>query len=212
MAVPTTWTELKAELAVWMIRDDLTSIIPNAIGYAEAGFQKTVFSPEREEQATIAFTSEVANLPADFWGVRTAYWNGTSKVRLQQVTVSKLREDYPTTATGTPVAFAIEGETMLLGPPPSSGDVELTYWETIPVLSGSNATNWLLTDHPELYVAASLAYLFRYTRHFDEAANWANATAAMIEQVNRSGRRRMTNSGPIAASPSKSDQILSVIR
>lgn len=212
MAIPTNWTELKAELATWMIRTDLTDVIPNAIAYAEAGFQKTVFSPEREEQATIAFTSEVANLPADFWGVRTAYWNGTSKVRLQQVTVSKLREDYPTTATGVPVVFAIEGETMLLGPPPSSGDVELTYWKTIPVLSGSNATNWLLTDHPELYVAASFAYLFRYTRHFDEAANWANATAAMIDQVNRSGRRRMTNSGPIAASPSKSDQILSVIR
>lgn len=207
---PQTWEELKTALATWTVREDLTDLIPEAIAYAERTFQRELESPEKLATTTLAFTSESKALPTDSMGVETAYWlNGSVKTLLQQVTVNKLREDYRTSATGTPVVFAIEGENMLLGPPPSSGNVELSYWQKITPLDGSTATNWLLTDHPDLYIAASLAWLFTYAREWDTANEWTSAAAGIMNSVNSSGRKRQTNTGPLAARPSKADNILS---
>jgi hypothetical protein len=197
---PTTWTDLKAEIAALAIRDDLTDRIPGFIAYAERIFNRSVFSPEREETVTLSFTGQSASLPADFWGVRTVYLDASQDAVLEQVTPSKLRQLYPDASAGTPAKFAIEGETMLLGPVPSTASVVLTYWQTIPALGSTQATNWLLTDHPDLYVNAALAELYEYTRDPTEADRRGAKAGAIMESINRAGRRRMTNSGPLQAS------------
>ena len=57
---PTTWDELKATLANWLNRDDLSAAeIPEAIALAERRFQRTVFSPERETETTLAASSRI---------------------------------------------------------------------------------------------------------------------------------------------------------
>ncbi len=199
-ADPQTWTELKAALAVWMVRDDLTTIIPEAIAYAEREFQRSLFCPERQTSATLTVTNGTASLPSDFWGVRTCYVDGTTDYQLDQVTPQRLRELGPTTDTDTPQWFAIEGETISFRPIPAAGtSIILSYWQTIPVLSGSNATNWLLTDHPDIYLHASLARLCAYTRDPEGMAMHNGIAAQIAETVNRSGRRRFTNSGPLVA-------------
>lgn len=212
MAMPSTWAELKTSLATRMIRDDLTDIIPEMIAEAETIFQREVFAPERMETATLSFTGQSASLPSDFWGLRTIYLDATTDIVLEKVTLSFLRSMYPTTATGTPKVYAIEGETIWLGPPPSSGDVEISYWETIPALGDSQSTNWLLTDHPDLYVHASLAELNDYVRDYDEANRHRAKASAIVESINRAGRRRTINSGPLAARSSNTDQVLAYLR
>lgn len=203
MAIPTTWTELKAELATLSIRDDLTDVIPNFIGYAENWINREVFSPEREETATLTVTSGVASLPADFGGVKMVYVDGTTDYVLAPMTPALLRASYPTTTTGTPAHFAIEGETILFGPWPASSDtIKLKYIEGITALGEDTASNWLLTDHPDLYVNASLAELYAYTRDTEAEAFRRNKALAIANSINVVGRRRKTNSGPLVASHS----------
>lgn len=209
---PTTWTELKTALATWMKRTDLTTVIPQAIAFAEGSFQESIFCPDRIASTTLAFAGESAALPTDFWGVETAYTGTSPKLLLQQVTEGELRRAYPYSATGTPEVFAIVGENMVLGPPPSTATVYLTYWQVISPLNGSTATNWLLTNHSRLYMAASLAWLHSYVRDYDEADRWSAVAAGLANSVNKAGRRRMTNSGPLAARATTTDQILSFIR
>src|SRR4051812_7879200 len=119
MTAPATWEDLKIALEAWAARDDLEERIPEAISLAEAWFQREIFSPERIETATLTVTNGVANLPADFGGVKTVYVDGTRDTVLDQLTPSDLRRTYPGTETTTPCHFAIEGETMLFGPIPS---------------------------------------------------------------------------------------------
>ena len=209
---PITWTALKTSLETWMIRDDLTDIVPECIAFVEREFQRLVFAPERIETATLSASGASVALPADFWGVRTVYTDTTPKRLLTQVTPSYLKELYPYSTTGILRHFAIEGETMLLGPPPSATtSVELSYWETIPALDADNPTNWLLTDHPDLYLAASRAWLSEYVRDYQAADRWNGKAAAIIESINDSGRRREF-SGPLRAIPARSDAIISFIR
>lgn len=212
MANPTTWAELKTSLTTRMIRDDLADVVAEHISTAECWMQREIFGPEREVSTTLTVTDGVATLPDDFGGVKLVYVDGTSDTVLEHVTPSELRELYPTANTGTPLHFAIEGETMLFGPVPSSGLViKLQYVEGIPALGDSQATNWLLTDHPDLYVYASLAELCEYTRDFIEADRHRAKAAIIADSVQRSFRRRKTNSGPLAAS-ARGDQILSFVR
>jgi len=199
MAVPETWEELKTEVATWMIRDDLTDQIPNFIGYAENRFNREVLTQDRVETTTLTATTDSVALPADFWGVRTIYVDGANKYPLEALTGQRLRELYHTSHSDIPKNYAIEGGFLLLGPAPSSStSIDLTYWETIPALGDAQATNWLLTAHPDLYLAASLMEAFTYTRDEQRAGLWDSRTAAKVEAINRAGRRYQYG-GPLAS-------------
>lgn len=203
-ADPTTFSDLKTSLANWLNRDDLsTTEIPEAIAFAERRFQRDVFCPERELTTTLTATSQTVALPSDFWGVKTIYVDASTDVVLERLTSSDLRATYPDATTGTPAHYAIEGENILLGPiPASSTSIKLTYFQTIPALSGSATTNWLLTDHPDLYLNAALAELNMLLRDFEAAAIFEARARDKIEDINRSGRRRTINSGPLRATHS----------
>ena len=56
---PETWTELKASVAEWLNRSDLTSKIPEFIALAERKFNRIIVTPERETIATASLTGEV---------------------------------------------------------------------------------------------------------------------------------------------------------
>ena len=60
---------------------------------------------------------------------------------------------------------------------------------------------WLLTDHPDIYLSATLHHAFLFQIDEGRAAMWAAKAAAAIEDLNKAGRRR-SNSGPLVASHS----------
>jgi hypothetical protein len=204
MSAPITWGELRAELLADCMREEdevLTARLPSFIARAEAHFQRELFSPEREARATLVVASGMAALPADFGGVRTV-WVEAPVVRvLEAVTPSVLRQHYPSTAAGYPRHFAIEGETMLIRPVPGDGHaIALTYIEGIPALGPRRACNWVLSDCPDLYVQAALAELYEFTEHYEKADRCRARRDQVIASINRSDRRRKTNSGPLVAS------------
>lgn len=206
MTAPATWEDLKITLEAWAARDDLEERIPEAISLAETWFQREIFSPEREESATLTITNGVAALPTDFAGVKRVYQDGDIIEGIEKVTMDTLRDLYPGSNSGTPRHYAIEKEQIAFGPYPS-GTVKLVYIEGITRLSDSQATNWLLTDHPDLYIAASLAELFEFARSYDASDRWRARAVGIAGSVNRAGRRRSINSGPLTARPRNTDQV-----
>lgn len=198
---PITWTALKADIALWLNRDDLTTQIPVFIAYAERHFQRTIFTPDREAALSITADAAFEALPADFWGFKSGpYVDTTADIVLERLTPEALRTMYPMTATGTPRHYAIEGENILFGPNPTSSAIKGTYYATIAPLASGTATNWLLTDHPDVYLAGALHYAFRYTMDDANANTWLSVMQAHIETINRVARQRSANSGPLAGS------------
>jgi hypothetical protein len=201
---PATWTELKAELLAECMREEdevLIARLPYFIGRAEAHFQRELFSPERQARATLTSVNGAVALPEDCDGVGTVWIDAPVARVLEAVTPSVLRQRYLTAAVGTPMHFAIEGETMLLGPVPREGQViALTYIEGIAALGPGQATNWLLRDHPDAYVWASLSELYEFTEHHEKADRCRTKRAEVIDSIARGARRRRINSGPLVAS------------
>ena len=196
---PTTWAELKTTLANWLNRDDLSATeIPEAIALAERRFQRTVFAPEREAETTLAASAEAVALPADLWGIRAVYLATDPKVVLEPMTLAELRNAFAAAATGKPQNYAIRGESLMLGPAPDSAySIKLTYIQTIPALGAGLATNWLLTDHPDVYLFGALHALHLLLADEARAALYDARFRQAAEEVNRSFVRRTSGGAPI---------------
>jgi hypothetical protein len=205
-ADPTTFSDLKTSLANWLNRDDLnTTEIPEAIALFERRAQRTIFSPEREIAADLTVDSEEESLPADLWGLKAIYLNTDPKTVLEQMTLSELRNTYSASTTGQPQNYAIRGEKIIFGPAPDATyTAKLAYIQTIPALSGSQTTNWLLTDHPDAYVHGSLAELHLLLGDEERAGIHERVLQRIIGEVDATAIRRTSGSAPIRIRPSQS--------
>src|SRR5437660_10366204 len=78
-----TYTDLKAEIASYLARDDLTSIIPDFIVLAEAKFNRALKCHDMDQRSTAAIDinstePEFLSLPSDYQSMR--------RVRISSVT------------------------------------------------------------------------------------------------------------------------------
>lgn len=62
----TTYTALKASVADWLNRTDLTAAIPDFISLAEAQMERTLRTRQMIVRANASFNAEYGTTPADF--------------------------------------------------------------------------------------------------------------------------------------------------
>lgn len=193
-----TYTALLAEVATWMVRDDLDELIPNFIRFAEDKFNRTLRVPEMEADVTSTVEAGAVTLPTDFLHARSLYLDTDPKVVLQQLSMTAFRNAYSDAATGQPRHFTLQsGNELVLGPTPDAEyDVVLNYYQKIPALTDAAPTNWLLLAHPDLYLAAALAEGFAYTRDADAIAMWESRAARRLSELEALGQRKQHSATP----------------
>ena len=151
----TTYEGLKASLANWLNRTDLTSEIPDFISLAEDRLSQEVRIPTIEKTISITLDSNGAfDIPADFLELKYAFYNNNP---LQRVSLNELR-DFASTS-GSPEIFAREARKFIFQPIPTmttTDKLNLIYYKNVPVLSALNPTNELLEMGPQLYLYGSL--------------------------------------------------------
>lgn len=186
MAEPTTWTELKANVADWLNRDDLTTPIPEFIGYAERRFNRVLRMPEMEESVTATTSDAVVTLPSNFLELKALYVDGDGLTPLRQMGIDQLKDTYRGEETGPPRFFALQsGAELVLAPAPTASTVYvMNYYEKIPALGSGQASNWLLASHPDLYVAGALVEAYLYLRDAAGAALWEARVRETLAALN----------------------------
>jgi hypothetical protein len=195
---PQTWAELKASVAEWLNRSDLTAKIPELVAFAERRFNRIIVVPEREAVATATMSGERLAAPDDFWQLRSLYIDTDPRVALQQVSPSVLRSEYAWQTTGRPQVFAIIDEQFVFGPAPDDTyAVEIDYYATIPALGASQDTNWLLTKHPDIYLYGTLLQAEAYLWNDNRLEVWKAALDEAIGELMESGRRKHTSASPM---------------
>jgi hypothetical protein len=194
------WTDLKARIADWLNRDDLSAQIPAFIALAVARFNRVLIVPERAAVALLAATGEAVALPEDYWGMRALHIDAAPASTLKQMSLVELRRSYAGGAAGIPRHFAVRGTELLLGPAPASAcDLVLDYFQTIPALGETEVSNWLLDAHPDLYLAGALVEAYIFLRDAEGAGLWDSRTEAKIREVEKAGRRKLNGAAPIMA-------------
>lgn len=180
------YTALKSAIADYAVRSDLTTQIADFITLSETMFNHgddmigfpALRVREMEDTQTDTPTAGVVTLQSDFLEMRRVTSKDDPRRILQYASPEWIDGAYPTTDTGYASFYTIIGSSLIVRPIGSS-DIEYVYYQKIPALSGSNATNWLLTKSPNAYLFASLYNLYVFVQD-------PQAAGAMLELARRS--------------------------
>ena len=157
----TTYAELQTAIGDWLNRADLDQKIPDFIRLAESTLNDVLRQADMVTQSTgITITAGRATLPTDALEVVYAQVGSTEDEPLEQVSPQQLTmlRRTRTRDAANPRFFAIIGRQIVVTPTPSSGTLDIDYYQRIPALTTSNTTNWLLDDAPHVYLYTSLLH------------------------------------------------------
>lgn len=181
------YNDLLAAVASWMDRTDLTSVIPDFITVAESRIARDLRI--RKQISTTALTttagSQSVTLPTDFLELENITLTSTSPpATLSVITPEILDRKYPKNyQTGQPMVYALLGDYLKLGPTPDAEyTVSIDYYARFSALS-STSTNWLMTNHPMVYLAGALCEGWLYLQDAEKLAIWDQRYRSEVSQL-----------------------------
>lgn len=92
-------------------------------------------------------------------------------------------------SNGRPTEWAVDGTNIDFDYPCDGAYSFRFRFQERFALSASVPTNWLLTNHPDIYLAACLAWGAAYSEAFNVAANWQMLLDTSLDQVASEIRR-----------------------
>lgn len=190
-----TYTELKAALADWLLRDDLTAVIPTFISLAEADIARNMRHWLQERKVTTTLDEPFEFLPDDW--LATIALRHVDGQEIKQVGVTEMAALSQRGATGKPVYFRYEAGRIEVYPKPDTDyEVELVYYGRVPALSDIAATNWLLTNHPDILLYGSLLQSAPYLSDDAKVATWGNLYTNALRSI-QADSDKARHSGPL---------------
>jgi hypothetical protein len=190
------YSDLQTSVANWTHRSDLTSLIPDFVTMAEARISRDLRLRRQITSGTltcVAGTQSVA-LPSDWLEFENLSVETNPSRQLVYVPIEHLDAKYPTNYSGVPAVFTIEGDNVLFGPTPDSAYViDNIYYARFPSLI-TDSTNWLMTNHPNIYLFATLIEAFLYMQNQDQAAVFTARYQQGVQQLQEQDDRA-THSG-----------------
>ena len=202
-----TYAELQTAVANWLDRDDLTARIPEFIALAEARMNRVLRIRLMEAKYTASTVAAQRNyaLPTSYIQMRNFQINTSPITPLQYVTPEIYDRLWGGSTDGTPQFYTIVAGEVQLGPLPASIlTMEMLFYKKITALSGSNTTEAMLTDNPDVYLYGALLEAEPFIMNDERVGLWAQgfqrAVADLQEQDNKdrhsgSALRVMNTSG-----------------
>lgn len=193
----TDWTTLKAAISSYLWdRSDIQDLIPVFIGLCEAQLNRRLAARRMLTRASATIDTEFVMLPSDFGGVQSLYLDATPAIRVDYAVDSeeivKMKANSSST-TGKPKAFTIIGDQMQFFPAPDASYTGyLAYFRRIPTLSEAQPTNWLVEDHPDVYLYGSLLQSAPWLKEDERIVTWGNLYTQIISDIQAADRREVT--------------------
>ena len=190
-----TFDELKASIADFLNRDDLTAVIPDFVKLAETKMNRELRHWRMEKRATAQLDSQYTGLPSDFLQPIRFVITAADTSVLEQTSaleISKLR-DANNNAVGRPTSYTIlDGSIEVHPTPDATYTLEMLYYETIDTLNAQTTSNWVLTNYPDAYLYGSLIHSAPYLQDDARMASWAALYEKAIGDINSESERSKT--------------------
>lgn len=198
------YTELKEQVANHFVSMELVPFVPTAIEMAEAALNRQVRTRDMLSRSYIALSvsGRYVALPDDFLEARTVYiTSGGWTERLEFLTVERMQEwKGVDRAQGRPAYYSVLGDEIELLPAPSDTfDIDMVYYQRIPKLDGSNATNWLIDSHPDAYLYGTLLQASPYLDKDRRIPTWQLMYDAALESLRLQNERSEFPGGTLKA-------------
>ena len=155
-----TFDDLRGNLASFMERDDFTDAdYQLSIRMMESDVNARLRTREMVKRVTLQSQDGVLTLPDDFNVVRFIKPHNSPLGNLQYTPLEHLERTER--VLGQPYAYALEGQTVRLWPEPKDpSQFTLVYYAKLPALSATNQSNWLIHEHPQVYLYGVATHLY----------------------------------------------------
>lgn len=184
-----TYTALKATVADWLNRSDLTTQIPDFITLAEATMKRKIRKWTVLNSA-FSVASDTVPAPADLSvprSIRLVTGSPNLDTPLRLCTIEMLSErkarSFGVASRPTDVAF-VNGTFYFAPAPDQTYTAELFYFSSLTPLSVSVATNSILSEAPDAYLYGTLLQAEPYLEHDDRTATWEPKFLKAIDELN----------------------------
>jgi hypothetical protein len=172
----TNYTDLKASVADYLARTDLTTQIPDFITLAENRLRrdlrlrqmiKVVTAPTTAGDSTVA-------LPSDFLEMRDIHIESNPIQTVIYQNPSNFFRNSNVTTSGMPSYYTVTGSEFQFAPIPDSAyTLKMIYYAAPTYLSSSVSSNVFLATCPDLLLYASLGEAEPYLMNDARVATWA---------------------------------------
>jgi hypothetical protein len=186
-----TFATLKADIAAWARRSDLTAVIPSFVALAEVEIYRTHNPPLRvrqmETEADLTVTALAATVPANYLAARYIKLDNADQTTILYVTP----DNFNPYKTGF---FTVVGDEIRL-PQGVSSPLKLVYLAQPAALSGDADTNDVLDNYYGIYLAASLKFASFYVKDFGAADNFQAQLSTFI--IGAAANNKSVAAGPL---------------
>lgn len=136
-------------------------------------------------------------LPTDLREVREVKLNTSPNTVLEYRSPTALDSQF-TGAGGKPQAYSIVGNEIKFRPIPDSAyTAEIVYIGSLDALSDSNATNTILSRHPDAYLSGALAEAYVYLMDDARAQLYDGKFGRAIEEIKKDEQRAHYGTGTL---------------
>jgi hypothetical protein len=204
-----TYDELKASMADWLVRGDLVAAIPTFVSLCEAETNRRLRVREMISRSDALVEAQYTALPGDFLTMKSLYLKTDPVRQMEFVTneeMQRLKSERIVPGGGKPLYFTVIGATLESLPVPSQAFTgEMIYYGKIPALSASVTSNWLLANHPDVYLYGSLIHSAPYLKNDERALVWSQLFEKGIEQILLADEKAQFSGGVLKARTSRSN-------
>lgn len=194
-----TYANLQTSIGNFLNRADLTAVIPDFIALAEAQILRRLMMAWKQghmlprkmvtRNAAFSISTEMVTLPTDFLGLLSLSIDLTP-VKLRYVKPETLAHEKArrgaVIATDTPAIFSVVGTQFQFLPAPDATYVgTLVYWQKFTALVTAD-TNWILQDHPDVYLYGALTQSAPYLIDDNRMATWGTLFTQAIDDLIKS--------------------------
>ena len=198
-----TYSALKTSIANWLNRSDLTSeISEDFIVLTEKDFNsKLRIRKMITTDSSFTVDAETVALPTGFLQIRDMYIvEGGTKYALHYITPAQMDQIKGSSTSGQPSTFTIIGDNFRFAPTPASSyTATINYYKAFDALSDSNTTNYILTNHPAIYLYGSLYHAANFLGGVEPARlqQWQGMYSTALERLERNDREDQYGNAPL---------------
>ena len=181
-----TYGTLKAAVANWLDRDDLSDRIPEFISLSEAIFNRTLRIRAMEttvSDSTPSGSKEDA-LPTGYLQMREIHLETSPVVSLSYITPEIMYRIRAGSTNSKPNSYTIMGDNILFGPTPNSVyTYSMTYYKALSALSDDDPTNWAILNAPDLYMYGTLLQAEPFLMNDERVPLWERGFRQAISDI-----------------------------
>ena len=191
----TTYAELQTATANWLDRTDLTSRIPEFIELTEANFNRVIRQPDMvAKDDSFSIASRYTTLPTDTLEIVRIVVDLTPVIVLEYLTPEEISQRrIVMSATGKPYYFTTIGgstnQLEVLPSPDSTYTSSIVYYTRIAALTDAATSNWLLDDHPDIYLFGTLVEAEPYLKNDERLSMWSAKLDKALNDLRLQGQR-----------------------